>query len=139
MWWHRDLAEGEKADADVRTVRTKLGLVAEGDYDHETTVRVRGLQRKHNMEVTGVVDKKTAAKVGERADAGLVPEWYTRELREGDAGFDVECLARALKRYGGTYVDSTILDDIRKLQAANGLTPTGVVDRETAVLIRSRT
>ena len=138
-WFSRPLDEGDRGD-DVLIVQRKLGVPMSGVYDHTTTTRVRGFQKKHALEETGTVTKKTAKKIGDKASKGQTPEWYTRPLSEGDDGVDVKGLRDALHQpLLPDYYDNSLADAVRRFQAEVGLKPTGEVDEQTAVAIGDRT
>lgn len=48
----------------VRTAQRALNLIPTGDLDEPTRASLRGVQRLFGAEVTGVLDKATAALIG---------------------------------------------------------------------------
>lgn len=137
-WWYREVLPGDEGD-DVLIAQRKLRIPMTGVMDALTVSRVRGYQKEHGLEVTGTMDDKTAAELGEKEAAGQVPEWYSRELAEPDSGKDVEALRVALKQPNlPAYFDRALADAVRRFQAAAGLETSGVVDRDTAVALADR-
>src|SRR5207342_3838513 len=74
-WYTRPLDLGVEGD-DVKIVQRKIQAQITGTYDEPTAARVRGVQRKMGKKQTGVVDAETAESLGEKPDAGQVPEWF---------------------------------------------------------------
>ena len=137
-WFTRELVEGDEGP-DVLIVQRKLGAPMTGVMDQATTTRVRGFQKKHGLEETGTVTKKTAAKAGEKAAKGQAPEWYERALSEGDTGEDVSALRATIGQPNvPNYYDNTLADAVRRFQAEVGIKPTGKFDKATAVALSDR-
>lgn len=138
-WFVRDLVEGDDGD-DVLIVQRKLGAPMTGVMDQTTMARVRGFQRQHGLQETGMVKKKTAERIGEKASVGQKPAWFKRELGAGDSGVDVKELRVALKQpLLPDYFDSALEDAVRRFQASLGAKPTGRFDDDTAVALAART
>ena len=110
-WFTRPLAEGDTGD-DVRIVQRKLDATVTGVFDDETAARVRGVQRRRGLPPTGVVDEATASVLGEKPDAGRVPDWFPGEPPAP--------MSEAA---------------VRRFQSEHGLPLTGVVDEATAVAL----
>ena len=137
-WFTRELVEGDGGD-DVLIVQRKLGAPMTGVMDTTTTARVRGFQRKHGLEETGTVTKRTAKKVGDKASKGTAPDWFDHAMSEGCAGEDVAALRLALGQPNlPVYYDNSLADAVRRFQAEVGLKPTGVCDEVTAVALADR-
>jgi peptidoglycan hydrolase-like protein with peptidoglycan-binding domain len=137
-WWSRELIDGEAGD-DVLIVQRKLGVPMTGVYDHDTQTRVRGFQKKNGLEETGTMTKKTAAKVGDKASKGSAPEWFERDLSEGDTGLDVSALRIAIGQPNlPDYYDNNLADAVRRFQAEVGIKPTGKADKKTVVALADR-
>lgn len=138
-WFVRVIVEGDEGD-DVLIVQRKLGAPMTGVYDQNTMARVRGLQKRHGLEESGMTNEDTAGVVGEKESKGQVPEWYTRSLSEGASGKDVAALRIALKQPNlPDYFDKDLGAAVRRFQSAVGLKPTGKVSRATAVALGDRT
>jgi peptidoglycan hydrolase-like protein with peptidoglycan-binding domain len=133
-WFHRELELG-CTGADVDLVRRKLNAPAGAGYDADLEARVRGVQRKYGLPVTGRVDSDTADAIGEPARMGLTPEWFRRPLAAGDHGDDVEHLSTMLGLPATTAFSPEIEAAVRRLQSELRMTPTGVVDEAVAVAI----
>lgn len=121
---------------DVQHAQVLLGLVPDGTYDQTTAALVRGLQLREGLPVSGKIDKRTAEKLGDRATAGLRPEWHTRDIALWEIGPDVRRANELLDRpaEGDVYtpeVEAAVL----RLQSANGLPLTGVLDAATATIL----
>lgn len=139
VWWHREVAEGDTGD-DVVIIQRKLLAPLTGVVDENTTRRVRAFQRRHNLEETGIVGKKTAEKLGEKESKGTVPGWFDEPLDVGSYGPAVTEVKRALRQADKpVHYDTGLADAVRRFQSANGLKVTGVVDRKTAIAIGDRT
>ena len=115
-WYYRHLVEDDQGD-DVLIVQRKIGAPMTGVLDTTTMSRVRGLQRAHGLPETGEVGGRTAWLIGDKASAGLPPEWFSAGnpppgMRDPDA--------------------------VRRFQSSVGLQPTGVIDRDTAVALADR-
>lgn len=137
-WFTRELVEGDEGD-DVLIVQRKLGAFPTGVMDQQTMTRIRGFQKKHGLEETGTMTKKTAAKAGEKAAKGQTPDWYERALSEGDTGDDVLSLRHAVGQPDlPNYYDNTLADAVRRFQSEVGIKPTGKLDKSTAVALADR-
>ena len=117
-------------------LQRRIGATVDGFFGEETEQRVRGLQKKAGLKMTGKVDKQTAEKVGERARKGLAPEWFQRDLELWFEGEDVRAARRAFglgdkdNRY-----DPDLETAVRRFQSANGIYPDGIITREIATKI----
>lgn len=132
-WFTRELAEGDTG-RDVGVVQRLLGLRISGEWGDHTTVAVRGAQAAAQLPTTGIVDDATATMLGEQATHGLTPTWFTKPVHPGSDDIAVSIVASAL----GLNPASTALEwasAVRRLQSANGLALTGVVDIATATTI----
>ena len=137
-WFTRELDEGDRGE-DVLIVQRKLGAPMTGVMDASTMARIRGFQKKHGLEETGTMTKKTARKVGDKASKGQAPEWFDHEMSEGCAGEDVSALRIALGQPNlPDYFDNSLADAVRRFQAEVGIKPTGVVNKTTAVALADR-
>jgi len=110
-WFTHPLAEGDTGDA-VRIVQRKVDATITGVFDDETAARVRGVQLRRGLPLTGVVDEATAEVLGEKPDAGRVPDWFPGPPPGG--------MTEA---------------QVRRFQSERGLPLTGVVDEATAVAL----
>lgn len=138
-WWTRELDEDDRGD-DVLIVQRKLGVPLTGVMDTTTMARIRGFQRKHGLQETGTMTKKTAAKVGDKASRGSAPEWFVRDLSEGDTGLDVSALRIAIGQPNlPDYFDNNLADAVRRFQSSVKIKPSGKVDKATAVALADRT
>lgn len=119
-WFWRDLELGDTGD-DVRVVQRRLQATVTGEYGDDTAARVRGVQRRHGLPQTGAVDLDTANAIGEKESAGQLPSWW-----------------------GSPEQDEIVMlivgDDnaVRRLQSAEGLPTTGIVDEALAVILADR-
>lgn len=139
VWWYREIWPGDEGD-DVLIIQRKLGCEMTGVMDDRTIVRIRGLQRKHGLEESGIVSKDTADKLGEKESKGREPEWFTRSLEVGDDGEDVTALRKALRApLKPTFFDHHLEQAVRRFQSSVGLKPTGKVTKRTAVELGDRT
>ena len=137
-WFTGELVEGDTGDA-VLIVQRKIGAPLTGVMDTTTMARVRGFQRKHGLEETGTVTKKTAAKVGDKASKGQAPDWFDHDMSEGCAGEDVAALRIALGQPNlPVHFDDALADAVRRFQSEVGLKPTGVVNKATAIALADR-
>ena len=125
-WYTRPLDLGVEGD-DVKIVQRKIQAQITGTYDEPTAARVRGVQRKMGKKQTGVVDADTAAVLGEKPNAGQVPDWF------GADGQD-ERVREILRLSNIEPLDSAV----RRFQSELGLKPTGVVSKAVAVRIADR-
>jgi peptidoglycan hydrolase-like protein with peptidoglycan-binding domain len=138
VWYTRDLTLGDTGD-DVLIVQRKLDAPLTGTYDDDTAARVRGAQKKMGKKQTGVVDAETAEKLGEKATAGQVPDWYT-EPCEADCHCPAVAKVRVLLGQPNlpVYNDTALQNAVRRFQSANGLKVSGVVDEATAIALADR-
>lgn len=125
-WFYRDLSLGDTGD-DVLIVQRKLAAPQTGVFDEDTAARVRGVQKMARKKQTGVVDAGTAEAIGEKATAGLMPEWFGTDAQEQRVrdllGLSMlEPLGEALLRY----------------QSENGLVLSGEADEPTVRLLADR-
>jgi len=116
-WYYRELGPGDNG-RDVAVVARKLATLG-STYTEELCARVRGVQARSGLPVTGLVDAATAKVLGERAAAGQVPEWL------GDPEQEAQVLA-------STVGDA---DALRRFQGAYRLPVTGELDPECATLL----
>lgn len=134
-WYHGELELGDTG-TDVSHAQVLLGLTPTGTFDEQTAAFVRGVQLREGLPVSGRVTKRTAEKLGDRATTGLVPEWHTREIWLWDIGPDVrranELLGRELE---GDVLTPESEAAVLRLQSANRLPLTGVIDAETAKIL----
>jgi peptidoglycan hydrolase-like protein with peptidoglycan-binding domain len=134
VWFTRDLTLGDTGD-DVLIVQRKLDAPLTGTYDDDTAARVRGAQKKMGNEQTGVVDAETAENLGEKADAGQVPDWFTSECH-------CPAVAKVRVLLGQpnlpVYHDEALQAAVRRFQSANGLEVSGRVDEATAIALADR-
>ena len=131
-WFRRTLVDGE-VGPDVQVVARKLGG-ASARYDAELIARVRGYQYMTGLEMDGVVGPLTAGALGEAADAGMTPDWFTRDLSLGMTGHDVGLLNFSLGETGDMFGPDTRRAVLR-FQSANRLPLSGVVDSSMALLL----
>lgn len=123
---------------DVDVVRRKLGL-GPGPYDITTQRMVLAVARKSKIASDGEVNREVAEKLGPSAAeaAGLGPGWYTRPIiMLFEEGEDV----RALRGRLGLGTNDNRFDPdaeaaVRRIQSANDLPVTGLVDERTAKVI----
>lgn len=134
-WYTRVLALGSEG-GDVELVQRKLHAAQSGVYDAATEARVRGLQKHHNLPVTGIVDDVTAEAIGESIRRGMVPEWYHRDLQLGDHGDDVLAMTSLLGMTDmGTVFDHMAEDVLRRFQSAHSLPTTGKLSEQDAIAL----
>lgn len=135
LWFKRIIVLGDYGP-DVIVIKRKLGLTPEGVYDRTTRALVMGMAKRSNVSTEGEVNGDVAVALGPAADDGIPPEWFKRELRHFDAGDDVRSLNKALGLDPG---DDRFREEteaaVRRLQSANGLEPTGLVDEELSRMI----
>ena len=137
-WFTREIVEGDEGP-DVLIVQRKLGARMTGVMDQQTMTRVRGFQKKHGLEETGTMTRKTAKKAGEKAAKGQAPEWFDRPLTEGDTGEDVSALRATIGQPDlPNYYDNILADAVRRFQAEVGIKPSGKLDKATAVALADR-
>lgn len=129
QWFTRPLQLGDRG-GDVRVVRRKLGLPDGNEMDDATVAHLLGATGQ------AVVTEEVAELFGESAAdaAELTPEWFTRPLRVGDYGSDVDVLRGKLGLPAGIF-DWKCDAAVRRVQSAARITPTGVVDAEVARII----
>lgn len=138
VWFHREIVEGDEGD-DVVIVQRKLLAPLTGVMDRNTITRVRGFQRKHELEETGTVTKKTAEKLGEKQSKGTVPDWFTDTVDLGHSGPAVTAVRHALRQANlPVHYDPALADAVRRFQAEAGLKVSGKVDRKTAIALADR-
>lgn len=125
-WYYRPLTLGDEGD-DVKIVQRKVMTQITGTYDEPTAARVRGVQKKMGKKETGVVDADTAEALGEKPDAGQVPDWF------GADGQD-ERVREILRLSNIEPLESAI----RRFQSELGLELTGEVDETVAVALSDR-
>lgn len=125
VWWTRTLAGGDHG-RDVAIVQSILGEFITGKYDPALTLVIRGFQKGAGLPVTGAVDARTAAALGEQAGFGLLPTWW----HGTSIGPDSVAYDHCLRLIGAE-------DELgmRRFQGAHRITPTGVVDETTARLL----
>lgn len=133
-WYQRPLGPGASGP-DVETVQRLLHGWQTGTYDVETAARVRALQRRHGLDVTGVVSDVEAAVLGESLRYGLTPDWYERPVGLGDHCESVATLRYLLGLPDGECFDVAVDAAVRRFQSAHGLTPTGKVNADVANLL----
>lgn len=134
-WWYRVIMLLDRG-LDVEIVQRKLGADITGEYDDATAGLVRGLQKAAGLPATGEVDEDTAAEIGESARAGLPPLWYHRPLHLWNEGDDVRQLREAMRAPDGSVFDRCLERLVRRLQSANNLPLTGVVDEATVLAVK---
>lgn len=134
-WFSRDLALGDRG-ADVMILQRRIGAMVDGYYGPDTEQRVRGLQKKAGLEMTGKVNKATAQRIGERARKGLAPEWFHRDLELWFEGEDVRA-ARIAFGLGDrdNRFDPDLESAVRRFQSEKGIYPTGIITKEIATAI----
>lgn len=137
-WFTHPLDEGDEGD-DVAIVQRKLGAPMSGVMDLTTMALIRGYQRAHGLEQTGMVDALTAEHLGEKASAGTPPRWFRGPLALGSQGLDVGALALTLGLPLTPTFDATLTVAVRRFQASVGLPKTGELDLETAIALADRT
>lgn len=133
-WWHREIGVGDRGH-DVQIVRRLIAAPPSDTYDEEDAVAVRGTQNKNGLPVTGTVDEKTAEALGEPADAGLLPTWFTRTLALWEMGPDVRRVRELLDLPDDDRYDPDAEAAVRRLQSANGLPLTGELGEAEALLL----
>lgn len=125
-WFQRDILLGDEGD-DVRIVQRKLSAPLTGVLDDETAAKIRGVQKKMGKKQTGVVDAATASRLGPKATAGQLPDWFDTDaadlrVREILRLSNIEPLTSALRRF----------------QSAEGLPVNGELDKRTAIALADR-
>jgi len=63
-WYEKDISLGSVGH-EVETVQLLLRLPRTGRLDEDTVRAIRGWQRLHGLQATGVVDERTARTLGE--------------------------------------------------------------------------
>lgn len=138
LWFKRELHIGDEGP-DVRIVRRKVGLPDDGPYDTITAERIRGMAKQKKVKSDGEVNPDVATALGESAanEAGLPPEWFTRDLQLWFEGDDVLALRRILKveNVNDNRYDPDVEAAVRRLQSAQGLPVDGLVNADLAKLI----
>jgi len=130
-WFQRDVSEGDRG-GDVWVARKLLGCVEGRDFDLSVTAAVRGAQLRAGLPVTGVLDERTAAVLGDPGWAVALPSWWDGPVGPGSSPEAVGAVSRAL---GGpvTYRWTRALERaVRRAQGQHGIAPTGRVCEETA-------
>jgi peptidoglycan hydrolase-like protein with peptidoglycan-binding domain len=123
MWWVRVIRMNDCGE-DVRAVQQICGLPQSGLYDYDTALTVRGAQLLLGLPATGEVDEETAIQFGPRSDDQIPPDWYKDEpLYPGTLEYGL-----VVGSIGGE-------DAVRRVQGQYGLTPTGVIDQQTALIL----
>jgi murein L,D-transpeptidase YcbB/YkuD len=133
-WFSRDLGIGD-VDPAVELLRRKLGLPPSQVFDVDLELHVRAVQKAHGLPATGFVDAETAEAVGEGARQGLVPDWFERELSLGTYGADVAEVRYLLGLPRKLVFDAALDNRVRRFQSRCRITPNGVIDERTAILI----
>lgn len=108
----------------VRVVQRKLLLTVTGVEDQALFMALSGWQWHTGLPVTGRVDERTAAALGESTEYAQPPEWYTKNLET-----DYRAVSRFLAQMGKDR------GWLQRLQGTNGHEPTGLIDVDTAWLI----
>lgn len=106
----------------MRVLQTLLGAPLTGVMDDDTTARLRGAQRAFQALPDGVCDLPTAVRIGDRATAGMVPDWWPDRA-------DEVLPSRLGCRFGD------LPAAVRRFQSQHRIPPTGVVDEATAIAI----
>ena len=134
-WWHRDITLGDKG-RDVAVAQRILGVPATGIFDERFETMVRGKQKAAKLPTTGKVDKETANAIGERATAGMTPDWYLREFDVMDTGEDCKVVNDLLDLASeGNLYSPNSEAAVRRLQSEHGLPTNGRVDETLAVIL----
>ena len=134
-WFSRVLTIGMVGE-DVELVQRKLrSSHISGVYDAETASRVRGIQFADKLPVNGMVDSATADAIGENIRAGIVPDWYGRELGLWSEGDDVQTLRKMLGFKDFGRFDRIVESAVRRFQSAHRLPLTGRVCEADAIAI----
>lgn len=125
LWWTRDLMLHDRGP-DVEAVQELVGLPQTGEYNIATALTVRGAQALAGLGITGVVDSATAMALGPRSRDSVLPGWYSAPMFPGTPHY--EAVTRAI---GGQ-------EGVRRLQGNYGMTPTGIIDEQTALIMSAR-
>lgn len=133
-WWHRTLGVGDTG-RDVQILRRLLSAPSGDIFEEEDAVAVRGIQKKNKLPVTGEVDEATAEVLGEPADKGLMPTWYTRRIALWEHGPDVRRVRELLYLPDDDRFDPDAEAAVRRLQSANALPLTGEIGEDEALLL----
>ena len=125
-WFAREIGYGDEGD-DVKIVQRKVDAPVTGIFDADTAARIRGVQKKMGKKQTGTVDATTATKLGPKATAGQLPDWFGTDgghlrVREILRLSNIEPLDSALRRF----------------QSEIGLPVHGELDETTAVALADR-
>jgi murein L,D-transpeptidase YcbB/YkuD len=136
--WYKRIVDVGMTGPDVDIVRRKLGL-GPGPYDSTTERMVASLARSKKIASNGEVNKEVAEHLGPSAAeaAGLGPGWYTRPIEQMfQEGEDVRALRErlGLGDYDNRF-DADAEAAVRRIQSANDLPVTGLVDEATARII----
>lgn len=136
LWFTREIHLGDTG-RDVTTLRRMFGY-PDGPYDRSIMQKVVGLAKFSKVETGGEVNAEIASIIGPSADDDLTPEWFVRDLQQGDMGPDVRALRVALgfKDDGDDRFEHDLDSAVRRLQSARGLDTTGVVDSDLSKIIR---
>ena len=127
VWFVRVIDEGDEGD-DVKIVQRKVDAPITGVYDPPTQARVRGVQKKMGRKKqTGVVDAETAQKLGPKATAGQVPDWFGTD--------EADLRVRDILRLSNI---EPLVSALRRFQSANGMKTTGELDKATAIALADR-
>lgn len=133
-WYTRPIGPGDTGP-DVTVALRKLGLNPDEPYGDLAVTRVRGIARTFGtFDHDGVLDERIAAMLGEAeiTKAGALPAWFC--LKSGDSGTQVAAAARLL-HVGGTEFGDDLEDACRRFQSSRRITPSGVIDAETAMAL----
>lgn len=133
-WWHREIDIGDRG-RDVEIVRRLIAAPAHDTFEEADAVDIRGIQKTHDLPVTGTVDAATAEVLGEPADAGLLPTWYTRRLALWECGPDVRRVRELLELNDDDRFDPDTEAAVRRLQSAHALPLTGEIGEDEALLL----
>lgn len=133
-WWRREIDVGDRG-RDVEIVRRLISAPPSDTFEEDDAVDIRGIQKRNDLPVTGTVDEQTAEVLGEPADAGQLPTWFTRPLALWAEGPDVRRLRELLELSDDDRYDPDAEAAVRRLQSANGLPLTGELGEAEALLL----
>lgn len=126
-WYRRELDLGDRGE-DVKIVQKKVGSAVTGVYDDATAARVRGVEKTMGRKKqTGVVDAEVAAKLGEKATVGQVPDWFGTDEQD-----------QRVRDILGLSMLEPLDEAVRRCQSENGMELTGRVTSEFAVWLADR-